>query len=395
MSIFWGTFSPDEVPSSRRQQTLGLASVIRHYNDRAVPGLGGLWYGMPVAWALLGIWISEELRRRPLPSANAVEALVMSQALAAGGENMRRGLGQRKLAGRTDYSYAGLSARGAYVTQPRRMDTVQPLLQLGFVDGAAQRFNLYRLSATGVSFLESFGRERRALLTWADGGAAKKMEALWPPQRLPAMAADLLVRQLRQAGHCSGRRRALLETSRDDRLLAAPLEHVTPPIAIDARHWADLRSGVALVRLRDAARKVLSRVEQQIGPDPRSTVKPTDAVKPASAGLEQLVNASQIMLREMDSSVGGEAHRFARACSAEPAAVISELARLDGAVVRLLPEGRLALGPAGGDVTRADVTTEELGAASETNDPAIVPELPRIANLYALAKDLQSGTDGA
>jgi hypothetical protein len=102
------------------------------------------------------------------------------------------------------------------------------------------------------------------------------------------------------------------------------------------------------------------------------------------------------MLREMDSSVGGEAHRFAKACSAEPAAVISELARLDGAVVRLLPDGRLALGPAGGDGTRAeDVEAEELGAASEAGAPALVPELPRIANLYALADDLQSSRGGA
>lgn len=391
MSIFWGTFSPDEVPSSRRQQTLGLAPVIRHYNDRAVPGIGGLWYGMPVAWALLGIWLSEERRRRPLPSANAVEALVMSQALAAGGENMRRGSGQRKLAGRTDHSYTGLSARGAYVTQPRRMGTVQPLFQLGFVNGAAQRFNLYRLSVTGESFLEPFEREKRVLLAWAEGASQKKLATLWPSRSLPVEAARLLDRQLRQAGAGSGRRRALLETSPDDQSLASPLEYIAPPTTIDAGHWADLRSGVALVRLREAAVEVLSRVEQQIGPDPRASLKPADAIKPAGVELKQLVDASEIMLLEQDSSPGGEAHRFARACLAEPAAVIAELGRLDGAVVRLLPDGRLSLGPAGAGVVRAeDVPPEELGAASEADAPALVPELPRIANLYALATDLQS-----
>ena len=83
MSVQWGTFAPDSAPSYRRLQTLGLTVAIRHYNDRSVPGLGGLSFGMPIAWSLLGVWLAEEIGNqvRPLSCANAIEAAVMVQAL--------------------------------------------------------------------------------------------------------------------------------------------------------------------------------------------------------------------------------------------------------------------------------------------------------------------------
>ena len=62
--ISWGTFAPDQVGQTRRPQTLELAAAVRHYNERSVLGLGGLWFGMPVAWSLLGMSLFEEYQVR-------------------------------------------------------------------------------------------------------------------------------------------------------------------------------------------------------------------------------------------------------------------------------------------------------------------------------------------
>ena len=394
VSMDWGMFSPDQVASARRQQTLGLGSAVRHYNDRAVPGLGGLWYGMPVAWSLLGIFIAEELKKRPLPSANAVEALSMFGALEAGGNHIDRGLGRRKLASRNDCSFGALSARGAYVTQPRRMGTVQPLEQLGFVQPSPQRFNLYRLSSLGEEFLKSFGAEKVALLSWAEGSRPPKVKTLWPSAQLPRAAAGLLDKQLRQfgSGNDAARRCALLNSSPDALSSVLPLLESRPQGRIDSAHWADLRSGIALVQLRAAAVGLLARVEQFVIASPKNSLEPDEVVKPleVKAELALLCAAARTMLAEPDTSPDGVAHEFARLCSAAPVAVVLELARRDGAVLRVLANGRLGLGSAGG-ATKA-INDEDVDgdgdAEAGTAGPLLIPELPRIANLYKLAADL-------
>lgn len=71
----WGILAPDTVISQRRQQGLGLATAVRHFNDRAVPGLGGLWFPMPLLWSVLAVSIAEELGLPALSIGNAVEAL--------------------------------------------------------------------------------------------------------------------------------------------------------------------------------------------------------------------------------------------------------------------------------------------------------------------------------
>lgn len=59
--MHWGILAPDTVVSQRRQQNLGLAAAVRHFNDRAVPGIGGMWFPMPILWSVLAISIAEEL----------------------------------------------------------------------------------------------------------------------------------------------------------------------------------------------------------------------------------------------------------------------------------------------------------------------------------------------
>ena len=43
MTEIWGLLGPESLPSARRVRTLGLAAAVRRFNERAVPGIGGVW----------------------------------------------------------------------------------------------------------------------------------------------------------------------------------------------------------------------------------------------------------------------------------------------------------------------------------------------------------------
>lgn len=45
--------------SERRTRTLSLGATVRAFNDLAVPGLGGVWFGKQLLLATLGVAIAE------------------------------------------------------------------------------------------------------------------------------------------------------------------------------------------------------------------------------------------------------------------------------------------------------------------------------------------------
>ena len=51
----WGLLGPEAISSSRRTRSLGIAASVRRFNDLAVPGLGGVWFGKQIFLALLGV----------------------------------------------------------------------------------------------------------------------------------------------------------------------------------------------------------------------------------------------------------------------------------------------------------------------------------------------------
>ena len=51
----WGLLGPEMLGSQRRVRTLGLASVVRLFNDLAAPGMGGVWFGKQLLIAALGV----------------------------------------------------------------------------------------------------------------------------------------------------------------------------------------------------------------------------------------------------------------------------------------------------------------------------------------------------
>lgn len=44
----WGTLAREDADSLRKTRGLGLGAAVRIFNDRAVPGLGGLWFAKPI-----------------------------------------------------------------------------------------------------------------------------------------------------------------------------------------------------------------------------------------------------------------------------------------------------------------------------------------------------------
>lgn len=150
----WGILAPDDIPSSRRLQSLGLTRAVRHFNEKAVPGMGGIWFEMPLIWSMLGISLARRLGRRPIDVANAIEAVAMKLALekndgAEGATPFSHRIRGRQKFPRVGRSFKELSKRGASVIQSFRQGCGQPLVMLGLVEGNSARFNSFELTPEG------------------------------------------------------------------------------------------------------------------------------------------------------------------------------------------------------------------------------------------------------
>jgi len=160
-AIAWGLLGPEMLASERRTRTLGLGATVRSYNDLAVPGLGGVWFGKQLLLATLGIAIAERVRNsgkrvQNIEVTNAVEALACWLALdSTGWKRDPRLRGALKLSGRKDLSFATVCKRSFYVTQPMRQATVQPLRALGLVESNGERFNAFRCTNHGEAFIDA------------------------------------------------------------------------------------------------------------------------------------------------------------------------------------------------------------------------------------------------
>lgn len=390
----WGILAPDTVISQRRQQNLGLATAVRHFNDKAVPGLGGMWFPMPLLWSVLAVRIAEELGRPALPVGNAVEALMMRQAKE--GPADRRVRGARKMQGLTDWSFQNLTRRGTYVVQPIRMAMVQPLVALGFVRGS--RYGAFRIHDAGRQMLAlPVMQECHALLaSWARGGRphgladlGTRLSRLSP---LAPVAAEVrkLIRARLLDGEDPGatRRRNLVALGTGPS--TAQLHGADPLPGIEPAHWTDLRAGAAFIDLRDAALKVLDRLEQAL-------LQRRDANRPARLSLQEAGTEAGTQLEDLRRIAAAFGPRIDAAAEPVSRAFLAQiltlstdrllqvLAERDGTVV-IRRGDHLALGPAAGD----PVASDDADAGTQpVNDSAFAPQLFRLYNLHCLATELQ------
>lgn len=419
----WGLLGPDFLPAQRRLRTLGVGSTVRLFNELAVPGLGGLWFGKQALLAILGIFIAQEAMRRGkqvsnIEASNALEALAC--ALSFEHTNWRqdeRLRGRIKLNGRRDHSFSALRKRSAYVVQPMRMRVVQPLLALGLVtsDGGSQRFNNYRCAQPGLDFIETacgaFRPNKRSiadnLVRWMNGddcvSTPPTRQALSPIEPLAQSACKILRERMATGGAVGERRRIAMQwvgsLSKDTKLSWS-----LPPAELASEHWRDLHAGGIFFRARDAALDMLEAVEAHLSQmkmrglelGPTLPERIGQAVSTLRAAAQAYVDFGH------DPIADGSATAFCRDCLfSDPAETLRALVRRDGRVLRLV--GDLVLpGAAFRDVVDSPGASADeariIDGSESTEETGITTEIAwpenmsfRMANLFLLNLDLNGG----
>ncbi|MBY3231717.1 hypothetical protein HFO19_28700 [Rhizobium laguerreae] len=388
--MVWGMLAPDTIVSQRRQQNLGLAAAVRHFNDRAVPGIGGMWFSMPILWSVLAVSIAEELSVRALPVGNAVEARIMLEAIY--GPQDPRVRGARKMLGVKDSSFRNLSRSGTYVVQPIRMAMVQPLVALGFVYGS--RYGAFRINGTGKEMLalEAMKEPRRLLGEWACGrqpnGLKEVLKRLSPTGTVPE-AVRKLIRARLIGGTDPGavRRRNLARLGSGPS--AAHLENEIPLHGIEHDHWSDLRAGAAFMDLRDAALAVLDELEQHLqkmrDDNQPARLSAAEAVAIVSKPLAALRAFAKQKGDLIDQGREASSRNFVKEIRTQPDALfLQKLAGRDSTVVCWRKDA-ITLGPAAGEI-RGNTETDNNNNPPEESDFA--PQLFRLYNLHCLVTEL-------
>ena len=226
----WGLLGGERLGNARRVRTLGLGAAVREFNERAVPGLGGVWFGKQVLLATLGIVVAERARHAGarvgnIEVANAIEALacfLAFQGNAWAQDPRLRGV-QKLQARGGDLAFAKVKQRNFYVTQPMRMSTVQALPSLGFAASDGVRFNGFASTELGRAFVacacEGFRPSNRDLVDhlvkWVAAGQARVPVESWqltlalnPATPLPEAASRVLAEGLNRDDAMQSRRRS-------------------------------------------------------------------------------------------------------------------------------------------------------------------------------------------
>ena len=409
----WGLLAPAKIESTRRARTLGLGAAVRDFNDLAVPGMGGVWFGKELVLATLGVALTEGGRPgKPISNivmANAVEALACCLALrhkSAGRDERLRG--STKLAGKTDFSFSTVRKPGFYVTQPMRMATVQALPALGLVASEATRFNAFSCTEKGHELIQAAVGPKvvNALhkLIFNDGRVDGKAvrEALSPLEPLAVDACSFIRAQLHQgsaseAAASKARRRAAL-TWVESLYLGAerPQGWEVKPAVLDGDHWLDLKVGALFFSTREAAIAVLDCVEAHMGNHSAHTLLLAEPIPQHIS-----VQLSELRIQASDYLASGhpqkEAKAFCEECvTGDDALVLSKLVGRDERVLRLR-NGSVVPGQAfSGQFEKsleADLEPGKEPAETEASASILWPAgiSGRIKNLFLLNADLHGG----
>lgn len=417
LNYSWGLLGPEFLPNSRRTRTLGLGATVRLFNDLAVPGLGGVWYGKQLLLATLGVAVAEEARSQGakvqnIEVANAIEALACRLAFSSNGWYRDARLrGNAKLQGKDDFSFRFVRQQNFYVTQPMRMATVQALPALGLAEAEGTRFNAFRCSDAGKAFIEQAFEDYRPynrsvidhLLQWVQGkdsrtGTDALRNALSPLIRLTDKTLPLLRERLIQGGNDGSedkqRRRNALAWVEGIRQKPDQKGWGAKPQSIDDGHWQDLVAGAKLFKARDAAIAVLDAMEAHIGNKTQGPSHNLQKTVPEtlSSAFTSLKTAAQVFLdtRHTDK----DATAFCQECVQGDASVLRSLVVRDGHVLRLVGD-EIKPGPA----FRGSILTNTNTDDDEEDTPGagiiLLPEgiSYRMRNLYLLNLDLHGELD--
>ena len=418
----WGLMGLETTSSERRTRTLGLGKTVRFFNDRAVPGLGGVWFGKELFLATLGVGVAKRVERQHkrvqnIEVANSVEALACWLALNDNQQNWQhdpRVRGAMKMKGKTDLTFAKVRKPSFYVTQPMRQQTVQPLLELGLVESDGERFNSFASTDDGREFIDAVCDGTRLynrtvanhLVGWVAGDrlhvvdkSKELRKVLSPLQSMPSAARAFLSERLVTGGEVSAlRRRKVMAWV--ERLRQNPTGRVTwkmKPQELDRDHWEDLHAGGLFFAARDAAIALLDAIESHLVTN-NETEMPLGGTLPDAVTIKSnsLVKAANKFLdHKHDLSPGGSAEEFCRECiEPDPSMLICHLVARDGRVLRLrdrivVPGTAFTRKPANNRSSPRSI--EDDGQETEVKPEIILPLgiSNRIRNAYLLNIDLR------
>lgn len=413
MSMTWGLSGPEQLDGERRTRTLDIGAAVREYNERAVPGMGGVWYAKQLFLAMLGIALAQKLRERKsnvsnINAANAIEALGCYYALKQNkGQSDARVRGSEKLRGKANFDFKTLCKPGFYVSQPMRMGTGQALLALGLVRAQGERFNAFTCTAFGHEFVNACCGDDGALLEelvqWAQrGDSVDRLKGpvsglLSPLQVLPAQTRALLSRRIdAELSPASGglRRAAIRGWVRARHAKPeAVFDWAERPDEIDPEHWNDLHYGALFFQVQDAAYDVLNAVEQHMA------VLSTQRFELGRV-LPERISTHITHLREMArlfldnpqrQRIDPVASTFCHECmDPDSSSLLASLVSRDGRVLRLQGKDILPGGAFQHQVLEIDTgqaVIEAQGEASHSALPAWISH--RVGRLHRLDLDLR------
>ena len=342
----WGLLGPDRLSSQRRMRSLNLGRSVRHFNELAVPGLGGVWFLKQVYLALLGVEVAARLREsgtsyRNILVANAIEALACGLSLEnySGDSRIR---GSRKLSGERDYLFKTVKHPNFYVSQPMRMATVQTLWSLGLVDGQSARFNSFTPNAQGRFFLEACDAEPvlSSLTTWMRSNQRVRSiaEALSPCTSLPKSAATVFFNRFQISDKPEDARKrsnALSLIRRLDREKTMLSLKRKPP-ELGAEHWRDILAGAALFETRNLAWEVLDEIEKSFVNEGSNVAESVTLAQAAASARETITHlkesAAAFLADKSFLPIEAEATAFCRECNAKSGLdIVRALVIRDGA----------------------------------------------------------------
>ena len=402
----WGLLGPEQIQSVRRTRTLEVGSAVRAFNDCAVPGMGGVWFGKQLMLSLLGVALAGRLdgrsRVRNIEMANAIEALAC--CLAFGRNSWKtdaRLQGRRKMYGHQKLLFSVMRKSSFYVTQPMRMATIQPLQALGLVEAGGERFNAFRITPAGEDFLRISCGDSPVLSRLVSWVQEKKdwrptpplTQVLSPLEPLNPQAREFLQGLMSHSGQGNERRAAGLAWVKGQGQPGATISWDVKPSMISEDHWKDMHAGALFFIARDAALETLDELEKYMG----TTVAKFQLGAPVPKGVGTKVAvlraaASAFVANAHDPSKGIARNLCVELSNISDDKLLAALVTRDGRVLRLV-EGTVLPGPAyRGAFTAQTQAQDDLQTDDEPPSPPAGHWPPgisrRLANLYLMNLDL-------
>ncbi len=408
----WFAALPSKQERSRISLDFGLARAGRSLRERVVPGLGRIWFVRQLSWPVAALALRDELR-----GVVNVKASAISQGLEALGCKLEwshdpggdRILGKRAFGRDGDgvWDFGRLRRTKHYVQNTHRQAASRALRDaggLGLATGA--RFDMLELTSPGGqladAFLDQFvgkgrGSLRTRLTSWLRGDSldvSKTVrDALTPASASAGERARVRERVFGTATDACSRRvhaARALGIAREPRSM--------PEVALRLReegyvaHADDVvvahSFGVMIDRARDLAAVVSRRVDEAKLGWPLAAASADKDVKQAVAAT-RAAGASYRDKAAVAKFDDGRARAFARVLDLDVAAVVTAVARAAPEVLAVA-DGRMLPGPLFRLVESSEaMRMVELEEGADTLEPDGTEQTFRLANLHALARDLE------